>query len=108
MKLEAMLHHNSGCVLAHSVHADVFSTLFKTTKGDPCHECSFKNSIDCTCAERFLITRSVKDSNAIVNSDFVKNEEFIEACKKAGVEPTARQAGKYQRKTGTAYQHRNI
>jgi len=40
----------------------------------------------------------------MVNSVFAyRNEDFRKACAKAGIEPTARQAGKYRRRTGLAW-----
>jgi hypothetical protein len=35
------------------------------------------------------------------------DKEFIEACKRAGIPPTQRQASKFRLKTGRAYQFRN-
>ena len=38
------------------------------------------------------------------NKEFAaKNEAFRKACERAGVEPTSRQASKYQNKKGAAY-----
>ena len=42
------------------------------------------------------------------NADFAKSDvAFQEACNDAGVQPTARQASKYRRKDGAAYNMRN-
>ena len=37
------------------------------------------------------------------NAQFTKNPLFRRACAAAGTEPTARQAGKFRRKTGIAF-----
>ena len=38
------------------------------------------------------------------NADFAKsNKSFIDACTSAGIEPSARQAGKFRRGEGIAY-----
>lgn len=39
----------------------------------------------------------------MTNREFSKTEEFIKCCKKAGIEPTKRQASKFKNKKGTAY-----
>lgn len=39
----------------------------------------------------------------MTNRDFAKTKGFMEACVKAGIEPTTRQASKYRRKMGVAY-----
>jgi len=40
------------------------------------------------------------------NATFAKNDgNFINACDKVGVKPTARQASKWRNKTGAAYLH---
>jgi hypothetical protein len=39
----------------------------------------------------------------MTNRDFAKTKGFVEACVKAGIEPTTRQASKYRRKMGVAY-----
>ena len=36
------------------------------------------------------------------------NKKFIEACKRANIPPTARQASKFRNKKGTAYKGREI
>ena len=41
----------------------------------------------------------------MTNLEFSRTKEFIEICKKAGVEPTQRQASKFRNKKGTAYKH---
>lgn len=37
------------------------------------------------------------------NSEFAKQEHFIEACKNAGVSPSKQQASRFRRKFGAAY-----
>jgi len=42
------------------------------------------------------------------NADFARTDKsFIDACTSAGIEPTARQAGKYRRGEGIAYRVSN-
>lgn len=41
------------------------------------------------------------------NDGVVNSPQFKEACEKAGIEPTRRQASKFRRKMGLAYQNRN-
>ena len=42
------------------------------------------------------------------NGQFAQsNKEFQEACKRAGIQPTRRQASKWRCKDGLAWQHRN-
>ena len=42
----------------------------------------------------------------MTNREFAaKDSCFKECCSKVGVEPTSRQAGKFRRKKGLAYQH---
>ena len=44
----------------------------------------------------------------VFNREFAKtDEQFKAACEKAGVQPTPRQASKYRRKMGRAYNARN-
>jgi len=54
---------------------------------------------------RYPITVEPKvDPYRMVNFEFARTDEaFREACAKAGIEPTARQAGKYRRRTGLAW-----
>mgnify|MGYP001085231675 CR=1 FL=1 len=37
------------------------------------------------------------------NKEYSENPKFVEACNKAGIEPTARQASKFRMKKGKAY-----
>ena len=46
------------------------------------------------------------DPKVITNRAFTKDGEFQAACAAAGVEPTKRQASKYRRKMGAAYNAR--
>lgn len=50
--------------------------------------------------------RAEQNANGGVTNDVfaATNEEFRAACSKAGVQATARQAGKYRRKVGQAYE----
>ena len=44
----------------------------------------------------------------MTNSEFAqKNEYFKKCCKRAGIEPTVRQASKFRNRKGLAYQHRH-
>ena len=45
---------------------------------------------------------SMYDDN-VTNHQLSKRQDFIEACKKAGIEPTVRQASKFRRQFGSAY-----
>lgn len=40
------------------------------------------------------------------NKSTLKNKEFLWACKEAGIEPTKRQASKWNNKRGKAYNYR--
>lgn len=45
----------------------------------------------------------------ITNRDFSRhNKAFLLACEKASIPPTKRQASKFRRKQGLAYQHREV
>ena len=37
------------------------------------------------------------------NKDFAKDEYFVRCCESVGIKSTARQAGKFRRRTGIAY-----
>lgn len=39
----------------------------------------------------------------MTNQQFTRDPDFIEACRRAGVEPTKRQASKYRAKRGKAW-----
>lgn len=41
------------------------------------------------------------------NREFTKNLEFIGYCKKAGIDPTKRQASKFRNKKGLAWEVAN-
>lgn len=41
--------------------------------------------------------------NGLSNREFSKQEAFVNACEKAGVKPTVRQASKFRRKYGAAF-----
>jgi hypothetical protein len=48
--------------------------------------------------------RKATKSTRVTNTDFTRvNEAFREACDKAGIAPSSRQAGKFRRKTGLAW-----
>lgn len=38
-----------------------------------------------------------------VHKEFTSNPEFVKACQRAGVDPTTRQASKWNNKKGKAY-----
>jgi hypothetical protein len=42
----------------------------------------------------------------ITNKMFKNDENFVKFCKKAGIEPTARQASKFRMGKGLAFKHR--
>lgn len=50
--------------------------------------------------------RAAKNADGLMtNASFAAtNEEFRNACEQAGIKPTARQASKYRRKLGLAYE----
>ncbi len=43
----------------------------------------------------------------VKNGDVLKSPQFKEACEKAGIPATRRQASRFRRKLGLAYSHRN-
>ena len=44
----------------------------------------------------------------MTNAEFAQSDKaFQEACKRAGLQPTRRQASKWRLKDGLAWQHRN-
>lgn len=46
----------------------------------------------------------MSEPKEVTNRQFSKTDKnFLSACEKAGVEPTARQASKYRNKKGLAY-----
>jgi len=48
--------------------------------------------------------RKATKSTRVTNTEFARaNETFQEACDKAGIAPSSRQAGKFRRKTGLAW-----
>ena len=42
----------------------------------------------------------------ITNKEFKSDGNFVKACEKAGIEPTARQASKFRMGKGLAYKNR--
>ena len=50
-----------------------------------------------------------KKASKETNRDFaLHNKVFLRSCEKAHVRPTKRQASKFRRKQGLAYQHREV
>jgi len=48
-------------------------------------------------------------NDRVTNAEFAKSDTgFQEACEKAGIKPTTRQAAKWRRKEGLAYKAKNI
>jgi len=54
------------------------------------------------CNSRGLASREVK-SPEVTNDMFTSNQQFREACKNVGIEPTKRQASKFRRQMGKAW-----
>lgn len=53
------------------------------------------------------IDHSLEIKRQEANTQVLKSGKFKGACDRAGIEPTRRQASKWNRKKGLAYQHRN-
>ena len=47
-----------------------------------------------------------KDARALRNAGVLASKTFTDACEKAGIPPTLRQASRFSRKRGLAYQSR--
>lgn len=71
---------------------------------------SVENDSPATIARRKLNARSAKQTfRGISNVEFSKTDTFFqEACSKAGISPTARQASRFRSKKGLAYQNRKL
>lgn len=99
------------------MNAAAFQMMHALTHGIPCTQCSLRPG--CATWEdlrqetlailhgkplppsRIPTHAQAEDVNALL-----RDPDFLEACKRAGVEPTRRQANKFLRQEGAAYDHR--
>lgn len=54
------------------------------------------------------MTRRWDRMNDVTNREYAETDKFKAACKRAGVEPTPRQASKYRNGKGRAYRHGRV
>jgi hypothetical protein len=59
---------------------------------------------DMALAQKIAATRHRSLRNGVPNAQFAQTDKaFIDACKRAEIPPTARQASKYRNRRGAAY-----
>lgn len=54
-----------------------------------------------------FIKRNGKKAIVETNASYTTRTSFVKACEKANITPSPRQANKWRRKTGKAWEHRN-